>query len=225
MIGSATSGRFETLRRKMVQQQLGGIVDGRVRDAMAMIPRERFVGSVMQPRAYEDGPLPIGAGQTISQPWIVARMTELLGLDGHEKVLEIGTGSGYQTAILAALTRKVISLERIGDLARSARRRLSDLGLSNVTVLASDGTMGRSDYAPYDAVIVTAGAPAIPERLIEQVVVGGPVVIPVGDAKSQVLLRLTRTPDDDSGHVQWREERFENCRFVPLIGRFGWKEQ
>jgi len=217
-------GRYDTLRRKMVSQQLGRIADRRVLDAMARIPRERFVGSVMQPRAYEDGPLPIGEGQTISQPIIVARMTELLGLDGHEKVLEIGTGSGYQTAVLAVLAHQVISVERIGALARAARRRLSDLGLRNVTVLAADGTMGRSDYAPYDAVLVTAGAPSLPERLVAQVAVGGRVVIPVGDSENQVLLRVTREPDAD-GEVRYRTERFEHCRFVPLIGRFGWKEK
>ncbi len=216
--------RFDTLRRRMVEQQLAEIEDLRVVAAMLRIPRECFVSRVMQHRAYDDRPLPIGEGQTISHPWIVARMTELLQLDGHEKVLEIGTGSGYQTAVLGVLADKVISVERIGELARTARRRLSELGLTNVTVLASDGTMGRSEYAPYDAVLVTAGAPAVPERIVEQVSVGGRVVIPVGDESLQVLLRLTRIPDAGDGTVQWREERFENCRFVPLIGRYGWKE-
>lgn len=220
----SNGSRFDTLRRRMVEQQLGNIEDLRVVAAMFRIPREHFVSRVMQHRAYDDRPLPIGEGQTISHPWIVARMTELLRLDGHEKVLEIGTGSGYQTAVLGVLADKVISVERIGELARMARRRLSDLGLTNVTVLASDGTMGRSEYAPYDAVLVTAGAPAVPERIVEQVRVGGRVVIPVGDESTQVLLRLMRTPDAEDGTVQWREERFENCRFVPLIGRYGWKE-
>jgi protein-L-isoaspartate(D-aspartate) O-methyltransferase len=225
MIAARPANRFETQRRKMVEQQLAGIRDRRVRDAMARIPRERFVGSVMQPRAYEDGPLPIGAGQTISQPFIVARMTELLELDGHEKVLEIGTGSGYQTAVLAVLAHTVVSVERIGDLARAARHRLLDIGLTNVTVLKSDGTMGRSDYAPFDAVLVTAGAPAVPERLVEQVRVGGRVVLPVGDADTQVLTRLVRQPDGPDGQLRWTEETLDKCRFVPLIGRFGWKEE
>ncbi len=225
MIASRPSNVFETQRRRMVDQQLGDIRDGRVRDAMGRIPRELFVGSVMQPRAYEDGPLPIGQGQTISQPWIVARMTELLELDGHEKALEIGTGSGYQTAVLAVLAEQVVSVERIGELARGARKRLSDLGLTNVTVLKSDGTMGRSDYAPFDVVLVTAGAPAVPERLVEQVKAGGRVVIPVGDAKMQALRRLTRQPDAEDGSLRWTEETLEQCRFVPLIGRFGWKEE
>jgi len=225
MIAARPGNRYETQRRKMVEQQLGSIADKRVHSAMGMIPRERFVGPVMQPRAYEDNPLPIGAGQTISQPRIVARMTELLELDGHEKVLEIGTGSGYQTAVLAVLAQQVISVERIGALARVARKRLSDLGLTNVTVLQSDGTMGRSDYAPFDAVLVTAGAPAVPARLVEQVKLGGRVVIPVGDAKSQVLIRLVRQPDAADGSVQWTEEKLDDCRFVPLIGRFGWKEE
>ena len=217
--------RFETLRRKMVQQQLQSIVDPRVREAMGKVPREHFVSGVMRPRSYEDGPLPIGSGQTISQPWIVARMTELLDLHGDEKVLEIGTGSGYQTAVLALLAREVISIERHGELARAARKRLSDLGLTGVTALVSDGTLGRSEYAPFDAVLVTAGAPDLPARLIEQLAIGGRLVIPVGDARSQTLVRVTREPDGSDGSLRWREERFEDCRFVPLIGRFGWKEE
>ncbi len=217
--------RFETLRRKMVQQQLRGITDPRVREAMGKVPREHFVKGVMRPRAYEDNPLPIGNGQTISQPKVVARMTELLDLHGDEKVLEIGTGSGYQTAVLALLVREVVSIERHGELARTARKRLSDLGLSGVTVLVSDGTLGRSEYAPFDAVLVTAGAPDLPRRLIEQLSPGGRLVIPVGDAKTQTLVRVTREPDGPDGSLRWREERFDDCRFVPLVGRFGWKDE
>ncbi len=220
----APGHRFETLRRKMVQQQLTGVADPRVREAMGKVPREHFVPGVMKPRAYEDGPLPIAAGQTISQPRIVARMTELLDLHGDEKVLEIGTGSGYQTAVLALLAREVVSVERHGELARAAHKRLNELGLGGVTVLVSDGTLGRSDYAPFGAVLVTAGAPEVPQRLIEQLEVGGRLVIPVGDAKDQKLVRVTREPDGSDGSLSWREERFDDCRFVPLVGRFGWKE-
>ena len=223
MIG-ATPQRFDTLRRKMVQQQLVPISDPRVREAMGKVPREHFVSGVMRSRAYEDNPLPIGKGQTISQPRVVARMTELLELHGDEKVLEVGTGSGYQTAVLALLVREVVSIERHGELARTARKRLSELGLTGVTVLVSDGTMGRSDYAPYDCALVTAGAPNVPQRLVEQLVVGGRLVIPVGDEHNQTLLRVTRDPDADDGGVRWSEERFDDCRFVPLIGRFGWTQ-
>ena len=224
MMARIPAQRFETLRRKMVQQQLGDIADGRVREAMGKVPREHFVSGVMRSRAYEDGPLPIAKGQTISQPWIVARMTELLDLHGDEKVLEIGTGSGYQTAVLALLAREVVSIERHGELARTARKRLSELGLSGITVLVSDGTMGRSEYAPFDCALVTAGAPDVPLRLVEQLRVGGRLVIPVGDAGTQTLLRVTREPDAEDGGARWREERFEDCRFVPLIGRFGWNQ-
>ena len=224
MMARTLSGtRYDVLRRKMVQQQLRSIGDDRVKDALSRIPREHFLGGVMKSRAYEDGPLPIGQGQTISQPLIVARMTELLDLHGDEKVLEVGTGSGYQTAVLAVLARDVVSVERIGELARAARKRLNELGLTNVTVLKSDGTMGRSDYAPFDAVLVTAGAPDVPARLVEQVRVGGKVVIPVGDSATQTLRRLVRQPDED-GEVRWTEETLDQCRFVPLIGRFGWKD-
>jgi protein-L-isoaspartate(D-aspartate) O-methyltransferase len=208
--------RHAVQRERMVEQQLSGIVDPAVRRALASVPRHAFIPAALDAQAYADRPLPIGQRQTISQPWIVARMSELLGLSGTEKVLEIGTGSGYQTAVLAQLCSRVISLERVGELASSARRRLSDLRLNNVTVLQADGTLGRSEYAPFDAILVTAGAPDVPRPLLGQLADGGRLVLPVGDADVQTLVRVTRRGD------AFEREEFEGCRFVPLIGRFGW---
>jgi protein-L-isoaspartate(D-aspartate) O-methyltransferase len=219
--------RFEVNRRRMVEQQLERarkpatpISDPRVLAAMTEVPRHLFVPEILQRRAYEDGPLPISKRQTISQPWIVARMTELLGLTGDEKVLEIGTGSGYQAAVLSMLCRQVITVERHGELAKDARRVLEAIGARNVTVLAGDGTMGRSEFAPYDAVLVTAASPSIPSPLVNQLVPGGVLVLPVGSRESQTLVRVRRDPDGEGT----TEERFAGCRFVPLLGRFGWKE-
>jgi len=204
----------------MVQQQLTGIADARVLQAMAEVPRHNFVDEVLRPRAYDDGPLPIGKKQTISQPWIVARMTELLCLGGDETVLEVGTGSGYQAAVLSGLCRRVVTLERHGELAREAGRRLEALGMRNITVLASDGSLGRSEYGPYDAILVTAAAPEVPGPLLNQLGSGGRLVVPLGDLHSQVLHRYTRLADDGN----WKDETFEACRFVPLLGRLGFQE-
>lgn len=203
----------------MVDRQLVDITDTRVREAMGQVPRHLFVEPVLQSGAYEDRPLPIGLAQTISQPWIVARMTQLLELTGSETVLEIGTGSGYQAAVLARLCKRVFTIERHGELAQAARKRLSKMDIHNVTVLVADGTLGRSDYGPFDAILVTAGAPAVPKPLTGQLVPNGRLVIPVGDADAQTLVRVTASKDGE-GH---REERFEACRFVPLLGMFGWK--
>jgi protein-L-isoaspartate(D-aspartate) O-methyltransferase len=203
----------------MVDRQLVDITDTRVREAMGEVPRHLFVEPVLQSDAYEDRPLPIGLAQTISQPWIVARMTQLLELTGSETVLEIGTGSGYQAAVLARLCKRVFTIERHGELAQAARKRLSEMDIHNVTVLVADGTLGRSDYGPFDAILVTAGAPAVPKPLTGQLVPNGRLVIPVGDADAQTLVRVTAS-EDGEGH---REERFEACRFVPLLGMFGWK--
>jgi len=203
----------------MLSQQLAGIEDRRVVDAIGKTPRHDFVAEVLRHRAYEDGPLPISCRQTISQPWIVARMTELLRLEAQDQVLEIGTGSGYQTAVLAQLCKKVISVERHGELAREARALLAQLGLRNVTVLGGDGTMGRSEFAPFDAILVTAGAPSVPGPLKKQLRVGGRLVVPVGDGERQELIRVQRLSE-----TEYSEETFEGCRFVPLLGRFGWKE-
>jgi protein-L-isoaspartate(D-aspartate) O-methyltransferase len=212
--------RFSVARRRMVEDQLGSVDAPQVLAAMAAIPREHFVPPVLQGRAYEDRPLPIACRQTISQPWIVARMTQLLELTGAETVLEIGTGSGYQAAVLGKLARRVITVERHGELARTARARLEQLGLRNVTVLQGDGSMGRSEYAPYDRILVTCGAPEIPTPLRSQLKVGGHLVVPVGDESTQTLVRLTRGEGEDDDTI----ERFDRCVFVPLVGRFGWKD-
>ena len=180
----------------MVQQQLADIRSDRVLAAMYEVPRHAFVPTVMASRAYEDSPLPLARSQTISQPWIVARMTELLELQGTERVLEIGTGSGYQTAVLASLCRKVVSIERHAELAREARQRLESMGITNVTVLVGDGTMGRSEFAPFDAALITAGAPEVPAPLLGQVRPGGRLVVPVGDRDVQQLLRLTLASEE-----------------------------
>ncbi len=201
----------------MVEEQLGDILDSRVLEAMASIPRHCFVDAVLESRAYDDKPLPIAKQQTISQPWIVARMTELLELSGAETVLEVGTGSGYQAAVLSQLCARVVTVERHGELAKEASRRLTAMSLRNVTVLASDGTMGRSEFAPYHAILVTAAAPGVPQPLLDQLAPGGRLVIPVGDQQSQVLQRHKRA---DNGE-DYSEEHFEHCRFVPLLGRFG----
>ncbi len=214
--------RFELQRRRMVERQLSDIDEPRVRAALGDVPRHLFVEPVLQGRAYEDRPLPIGKGQTISQPWTVARMTWLLELEGGETVLEIGTGSGYQAAILSKLCRRVVTVERHGDLAQGARRLLTELGCHNVTVLVADGTLGRSDLGPFDAILVAAGAPGVPGPLTEQLKPGGRLVVPVGDEGAQTLVRVTRVEGGD-GEETLREERFEACRFVPLIGMFGWK--
>lgn len=194
------------------------IVDERVLEVMSQIPRHMFVPEAIKFQAYKDNALPIAGGQTISQPFIVARMTALLGLTGSEKVLEIGAGSGYQTAILASLARKVFAIERLDMLAREADARLRTLGYRNVDLRAGDGTNGWETYMPYDAILVAAGGPEIPEPLVKQLKVGGKLVIPVGDElKSQNLIRVTRTELGSTA------ENLGPCSFVPLIGEFGWQ--
>jgi protein-L-isoaspartate(D-aspartate) O-methyltransferase len=194
------------------------IADERVLEVMATLPRHLFVPEAIKSQAYNDNALPIAGGQTISQPFIVARMTELLELTGQEKILEIGAGSGYQTAILASLARKVFAIERLPNLADGAHRRLQTLGFRNFTLKSGDGTNGWDAYMPYDAMIVAAGGPDVPEPLIKQLKIGGKLVIPIGDdQRKQVLVRVTRTA---SGLVQ---ENFGPCAFVPLIGSFGWE--
>ncbi len=210
---------FALARRKMVLEQLEarGIKDERILRAMMKIPRHLFVEEGLWPQAYGDFPLPIGEGQTISQPYIVALMTEALGLKGDEKILEVGTGSGYQAAILAELAERVFSIERIGSMASKARRTLDELGYANVLIRVSDGTYGWEEEAPFDGIIVTAGAPDIPQPLVRQLKIGGKLVIPVGDEYSQVLLRVIRK---EKGY---QEENLGACRFVKLIGDHGWK--
>jgi protein-L-isoaspartate(D-aspartate) O-methyltransferase len=197
-----------------------GVSDQRVIDAMLKVPRHKFVEEAFENQAYQDAPLPIGERQTISQPYMVAVMSEALNLTGVETVLEVGTGSGYQAAVLALLADRVFSLERIPSLARRARKVLDDCGFSKVNIRVADGTHGWQEMAPFDAIIVTAGAPEVPQEYLAQLAVGGRLVIPVGDRASQVLMRITRTGADE-----YKEERLLGCRFVPLIGSHGWQDE
>jgi len=213
---------YTIARRRMVEDQVvaRGVRDQRVIDAMLRVPRHLFVPEALAAQAYSDFPLPIGERQTISQPYMVGAMSEALQLKGGEKVLEIGTGSGYQAAVLALLARQVFSLERIPTLARQARRTLDNCGFARVNVRVTDGTFGWEDEAPFDGIVVTAGAPAIPQPYRAQLAIGGRLVIPVGDRISQVLVRVTRLSERD-----FREERLFGCRFVPLVGDHGWREE
>jgi protein-L-isoaspartate(D-aspartate) O-methyltransferase len=218
------AARFSEERALMVAQQLRAreIRDARVLDAMLDIPRHIFVPAGAAAQAYGDQPLPIGEDQTISQPYMVAVMSEALELSGSERVLEIGTGSGYQTAVLARLAREVFSVEVNAALAALARERLALLGFSNAVVLTADGSAGLADHAPYDAILVTAAAPAIPPPLLEQLAEGGRLVIPigrVGAAETQELIRVRKHAG------QSRQEVLHYCRFVPLVGRYGWQER
>ncbi len=211
---------YTRLRELMVASQLipRGIRDKRVLDAMNRVPRHLFVDQFMEYRAYDDSALPIGDGQTISQPYMVAVMTELLELTGQERVLEIGTGSGYQAAVLAELAREVFTIERIASLAEAASRRLRELSYLNVQVRTGDGSLGWPEEAPFDRIIITAASPKIPDPLLDQLSAGGIVIVPVGGRYSQQLLKLRKT---DTGP---EEEYHTPCVFVPLIGEYGWKE-
>ncbi|ANA40465.1 MULTISPECIES: protein-L-isoaspartate(D-aspartate) O-methyltransferase [Geobacter] len=210
---------FEIARKRMIESQIiaRGVSDRRVIEAMLKVPRHVFVEEAMAAQAYSDTPLPIGEKQTISQPYMVALMTELLELKGREKVLEIGTGSGYQAAILAVMADRVYTVERIRPLALRARKALDSLGLLNVNIKISDGTVGWEEEAPFDAIIVTAGAPDIPQKYIDQLKPGGRLVIPVGTQFEQVLVRVVK--QEDGSVVQ---ENVTGCRFVKLVGKFGW---
>ena len=194
-----------------------GIRDQNVLDAMRLVPRHLFVTEALRGRAYDDNALPINFNQTISQPFIVARMTELLQIDKQSRVLEIGAGSGYQTAILAQLASQVYAIERIGELAREAHARIRELGIYNATVKAFDGTLGWNAHAPFDAILVAAGGPRIPDPLIAQLKVGGHLVIPIGQTReAQKLVRVTKT------EAGLKIEEHGPCQFVPLIGHHGW---
>jgi protein-L-isoaspartate(D-aspartate) O-methyltransferase len=188
---------------------------------MEKVPRHLFVEEALQDQAYNDSPLPIDENQTISQPYMVALMTEALELKGREKILELGTGSGYQTAILAELADRVCSIERIAFLATRARKVLDSLNYFNVAIRVGDGTYGWREEAPFDGIIITAGAPDAPKILIEQLAVGGRLVIPVGSRHTQTLLKITRQSEDIN---DLKKEDLGGCRFVNLIGEHGWKE-
>ncbi|MDD2335459.1 MAG: protein-L-isoaspartate(D-aspartate) O-methyltransferase [Geobacteraceae bacterium] len=213
---------FDIARKRMVENQVvgRGIRDRRVIEAMLKIPRHLFVEEAMAAQAYNDNPLPIGERQTISQPYMVALMTELLELKGKERVLEIGTGSGYQAAVLAVLADRVYTMERIRPLAMQARKVLDSLGLLNVNIKIDDGTCGWEEESPFDAIIVTAGAPEIPETLVTQLAPGGCLVLPVGNQISQTLVRVRKGID---GVVS--VEQSIGCRFVKLIGKHGWEAE
>ena len=214
---------MKELRERLVAQQVEarGVRDPLVLNAMRSVPRELFVPEKLRTDAYEDTPLPIGSGQTISQPYIVAFMIEALQLRGGEKVLEIGAGSGYAAAVLAEIAGDVFTIERIGQLAEQAARNLESAGCTNVHVRHADGTEGWADEAPFDSILVSAGAPDIPRSLLYQVKVGGRIVIPVGrDQRAQELIRITRVSENE-----FAREDIADVRFVPLIGKEGWESE
>lgn len=210
---------FHKLGSEMVRMQIAdrGVRDPRVLEAMLRVPRHLFVPEDLRYRAYDDSPLPIGEGQTISQPYMVAWMTELLKVEEDDKVLEIGTGSGYQAAILCELAEEVLSIEKNANLAREAGERLRSLGYKNVRVRVGDGTLGWPEEAPFDGIIVTAGAPSIPQPLLEQLADGGRLVIPVGSTGMQMLTLVRRK----GNRFETSEEG--SCIFVPLVGKYGWR--
>jgi len=209
---------FTHQRQQMVASlKQRGITDPVVCEAMLAVPREAFLPDDLQAAAYQDGPLPIGFQQTISQPLIVAMMTEALDLDADDRVLEIGTGSGYAAAVLSEIAKQVYSVERIAELAETATTRLNRLGYANVHVKQGDGTLGWPEHAPYDAIVVTAGGPEAPQSLLAQLSIGGRLVIPVGESRRQQLLRYDKT-----GSESYEIRDLGSVRFVPLVGDEGW---
>jgi protein-L-isoaspartate(D-aspartate) O-methyltransferase len=214
------SKEFAPQRSAMLEKQLRrrGIVDFAVLGAMDAVPRHEFVPPELRARAYEDLPLSIGAGQTISQPYIVAAMTAALRLDPEDRVLEIGTGCGYQAAVLSLLAKEVFTIECRTELARSAASRLAALGYSNVHVHCGDGTLGLPECAPFDAILIAAAAPAVPKPLLAQLAEGGRMILPVGSADQQELQLIEK--DGTKMHTN----TLEGCRFVPLVGHFGWQD-
>lgn len=214
-----TSPDFEAARHEMVARQIRGrgIRSQKVLEAMEIVPRHLFVPSEHAAMAYADEPLPIGDGQTISQPFMVAAMAEALSLEGHERVLEVGAGSGYQAAVLSQLAHDVVAIEAQPALAEQAHERLARLGYANVRIEQGDGSLGWLPAAPYDAILVAAAAPGIPQPLLDQLVDGGRLVIPVGPSKGQDLLRIVK----HDGQIT--KKSLHACRFVPLLGRYGWQ--
>ncbi len=214
-----TRDAYETSRARMVEEQLAhrGITDERVLTAMRRVPRHLFVEEPLRDRAHGDHPLPIGEEQTISQPYIVGLMTQLLELRGQEKILEVGTGSGYQTAVLAELARRVCSIERLPRLAERARSLLEQLGYDNVWVRVGSGTLGWPDEAPFDRILVTAGGPSVPPPLFQQLAEGGRMVVPVGDVANQTLTVVEKI----RGEMKTRP--CGDCKFVKLVGKYAWE--
>jgi protein-L-isoaspartate(D-aspartate) O-methyltransferase len=219
--GAQQASSWEGLRRQMVENQLcrRGISDERVLQAMLSVPREEFVPESQRPLAYEDCPLPIGFGQTISQPYTVAFQCQALQLQGHERVLEIGTGSGYAAAVLSRLAKEVATVERVPDLAAQAAATLRRLGYENVRVFAADGTLGLPAPTLVDAIVVTAGGKTLPQPLVDQLAPGGRIVIPLGGMSSQQMHRFTKV----DGQLQ--RENLGGFAFVPLIGKYGWQDR
>jgi protein-L-isoaspartate(D-aspartate) O-methyltransferase len=217
---SSGKDEFAVPRAEMIEKQLRrrGVLDSRVLEAMAAVPRQEFVPKELRHRSYEDVPLPFGEGQTISQPYIVAAMTAALKLSGNERVLEIGTGCGYQAAILSRLAKVVFTVELRSELASAAAARLERLGYSNVHVHCGDGTLGLPEFAPFDAILVAAAAPGVPQPLRTQLAEGGRMILPVGDAENQELRLIERVGNS------YHTSTLEGCRFVPLVGYYGWKE-
>jgi protein-L-isoaspartate(D-aspartate) O-methyltransferase len=215
-----TEDRYTAIRHRMVDTQIAprGISDPRVLAAMRQVPRHRFIPSHLWDQAYGDYPLPIGEDQTISQPYIVALMTEILEIKATDKVLEVGTGSGYQAAILAELAAQVFSIDRVASLLAQAEKTLHSLGYTNIKTRVGDGTLGWPQEMPFDAIIVTAGAPQVPRPLTEQLSLGGRLVIPVGDRWSQTLTCVRKTKEG------LKVEYHGGCRFVRLIGEYGWQQ-
>lgn len=210
---------YDILRKHMVEEQIiaRGIKNKKVLEAFYKVPRHRFISDELRDNAYSDYPIPIGEGQTISQPYIVALMTECLDLSGAEKVLEIGTGSGYQTAILSELTKRVYSIERVTNLAKRAEAVLNELGYKNIWIKIGDGTLGWPEESPFDRVIITAASPHIPPPLVEQLSEKGKIVIPLGETFSQVLT----VAEKKNNKLQYQQVC--GCVFVPLVGKYGWK--
>jgi protein-L-isoaspartate(D-aspartate) O-methyltransferase len=214
-----THNEYHSKRQQMVETLIErGIRDNRVLEAFRKVPRHLFLDEALWPQAYSDYPLPIGEKQTISQPYIVAIMTEALQLTGTEKVLEVGTGSGYQTAILAELADQVYSIERIPGLAKRARKVLDQLMYTNIIIRIGDGTKGWRDESPFAGIIVTASAPGAPDPLMQQLEIAGRLIIPVGDEQFQDLILYVKEAED-----RYHEENYGGCRFVKLIGEHGWK--
>ena len=214
------SEEFAPQLAKMIEAQLRrrGITDAAVLAAMEIVPRHEFVPEELRGRAYDDVPLPIGDGQTISQPYIVAAMTAALHLQPHDRVLEVGTGCGYQAAVLSRLAKEIFTVERRPELALSASKRLARLGYANVHVHCGDGTLGLPEFAPFDAILVAAAAPAVPQPLLAQLAEGGRIILPIGDAEHQELRLMEKRGN------KFLKSTLEGCRFVPLVGYHGWQE-